>query len=163
MPSFDVVSRIDIQEVDNAVNNTRKEIDSRFDFRGSKTTIDIDKKANKINILTDSDMRAGEVRRMLIGHLVKRKVDTRSVSFGEPEGVGGSKIRLVGEFKEGLTKDEAQKVVKIIKGLNIKVQPAIQDEQVRVTAKKIDDLQAVITALKSADIDTALQFVNMKS
>lgn len=163
MPSFDAVSRVDLQEVDNAVNNTVKEIATRFDFRGSKTEVSLNKKDKVVVVTTDSEMRAGAVRDMLIGHLVKRKVDTRSVDFGDPKPAGGQMMRMEAKIKEGVDKDTARKMVARIKDSKLKVQAQIMDDIVRVTAKKIDDLQAVIRLLDSSDAEVPLQYVNMKS
>lgn len=163
MPSFDAVSKVDLQEVDNAVNNTVKEIATRFDFRGSKTEVSLDKKAKQLVVTTESEMRAKAVRDMLIGHLVKRKVDTRSVEFGEAKPAGGSLMRMEVKIKEGVDKDTARKIVALVKDSKIKVQAQIMDDMVRVTGKKIDDLQAVIRLLDGSEIETPLQYVNMKS
>lgn len=163
MPSFDAVNKVDLQEVDNAVNNTVKEIATRFDFRGSKTEVALDKKTKAIVVTTESDMRAKAVRDMLIGHLVKRKVDTKSVEFGEVKPAGGSLQRMEAKIVEGIDKDTAKKIVALIKDSKIKVQAQIMDDIVRVTGKKIDDLQAVIQLLTGKDFPTPLQYVNMKS
>uniref|UniRef100_A0A7C4EJK3 Nucleotide-binding protein ENR59_05615 n=1 Tax=Fundidesulfovibrio putealis TaxID=270496 RepID=A0A7C4EJK3_9BACT len=163
MPSFDAVSKVDLQEVDNAVNNTVKEIATRFDFRGSKTEVSLDKKNKVVAVTTENEMRAKAVRDMLIGHFVKRKVDTRSVEFGDPKPAGGSTVRLEAKIAEGVDKDTAKKIVAMIKDSKIKVQAQIMDDMVRVTGKKIDDLQAVISLLGKADLPTPLQYVNMKS
>lgn len=163
MPSFDAVSKVDLQEVDNAVNNTVKEIATRFDFRGSKTQIDLDKKTKAVVVVTESEMRAKAIRDMLIGHFVKRKVDTKSVEFEDAKPAGGSLMRMEAKIKEGVDKDTAKKIVAMIKDSKIKVQAQIMDDMVRVTGKKIDDLQAVITLLGKAELPTPLQYVNMKS
>lgn len=163
MPSFDAVSKVDLQEVDNAVNNTVKEIATRFDFRGSKTEVSLDKKSKLVSVVTESEMRAKAVRDMLIGHLVKRKVDVKSVEFGEAKPAGGSMQRLEAKIKEGIDKDTAKKIVAMIKDSKIKVQAQIMDDMVRVTGKKIDDLQAVIQLLGGVELPTPLQYVNMKS
>ncbi len=163
MPSFDAVSKVDLQEVDNAVNNTIKEIATRFDFRGSKTEVSLNKKDQVIVVTTENEMRAKAVRDMLIGHLVKRKVDTRSVEFGEVKPAGGSTQRLEAKIAEGIDKDTAKKIVALIKDSKIKVQAQIMDDMVRVTGKKIDDLQAVIQMLGGKELPTPLQYVNMKS
>ncbi|WP_027186449.1 YajQ family cyclic di-GMP-binding protein [Desulfovibrio inopinatus] len=163
MPSFDVVSRVDLQEIDNAVNNSLKEIASRFDFRGSKTELTFDKKNVVLHVSTESDMRLKAVRDMLIGHCVKRKVDVRALDFGDPKPGAGQSVKQDIKVKEGIDKDTAKKIVKLIKDSKLKVQSSIQDDQVRVTGKKIDDLQSVITLLKGQELDVALQFVNMKS
>lgn len=163
MPSFDAVSRVDLQEVDNAVNNTVKELATRFDFRGSKTDISLNKKDKAVVVNTDSEMRAKAVRDMLIGHLVKRKVDTRSLEFGDAKPAGGQMMRMEVTVKEGIDKEIAKKIVALIKDAKLKVQAQIMDDTVRVTGKKIDDLQAVINLLNGSELPTPLQYVNMKS
>jgi len=163
MPSFDAVSRVDLQEVDNAVNNTLKEIATRFDFRGTKTEVSLDKKTKTLVVTTENEMRAKAVRDMLIGHFVKRKVDTKSVEFGEIKPAGGSMQRMEVKIKEGIDKDTAKKIVAMIKDAKLKVQAQIMDDMVRVTGKKIDDLQAVIALLNTADLPTPVQHVNLKS
>ena len=163
MPSFDAVSKVDLQELDNAVNNTVKELATRFDFRGSKTEIALNKKDKVIAITTESEMRAKAVKDMLIGHCVKRKVDVRSLDFGEVKPAGGSTMRLEVAVKEGVDKDTARSIVALIKDSKLKVQAQIMDDLVRVTAKKIDDLQAVMKLLGSSGLETPLQYVNMKS
>jgi len=163
MPSFDAVSRVDLQEVDNAVNNMVKEIATRFDFRGSKTEVSLDKKSKLLVVTTESEMQAKAVREMLIGNLVKRKVDTKFVEFGEVKPAGGSLQRMEAKIKEGIDKDTARKIVALIKDSKLKVQAQIMDDMVRVTGKKIDDLQAVIALLNKTDLPTPLQHVNLKS
>lgn len=163
MPSFDAVSKVDLQEVDNAVNNSVKEIATRFDFKGSKTEISLDKKTKVLSVVTESEMRAKAVRDMLIGNFVKRKVDTKSVEFGDPKPAGGSLMRLECKIKEGIEKDVAKKITNLIKESKLKVQAQIMDDLVRVTGKKIDDLQAVMNLLNGADLPTPIQYVNMKS
>lgn len=163
MPSFDAVSKVDLQEVDNAVNNTVKEIATRFDFKGSKTEISLDKKTKVLTVTTESEMRAKAVREMLIGNMVKRKVDTRFMEFGEAKPAGGSLMRMEVKVKEGVDKDTARKITGLIKDSKIKVQAQIMDDMVRVTGKKIDDLQAVMRLLNSSELPTPLQYVNMKS
>lgn len=163
MPSFDAVSRVDLQEVDNAVNNTVKEIATRFDFRGSKTQVALDKKTKQVTVTTESEMRAKAVREMLIGHMVKRKVDVDSVEFGEAKPAGGSLMRMEARIKEGVDKESARKIVAIIKDSKLKVQAQIMDDMVRVTGKKIDDLQAVMQLLNGSSLPVPLQYVNMKS
>jgi uncharacterized protein YajQ (UPF0234 family) len=140
MASFDIVSRIDLQEVDNAVNISKKAILARYDFRGSKTEITLDKKDKKIHVLTEDEMKMRAVQDTLIENLVKRKI----------------------AIKEGVDSDQARNIVKMIKDKKLKVQAAIQDQQVRVTGKSIDDLQSVIQMLRAANLPVPLQFVNMQ-
>lgn len=164
MPSFDVVNEVNLQEVDNAINNTKKELANRYDFRGSKTTIELDKKENKINLHTEDEMKVRALQEMMAVNLSKRKIDPRAVEFGKVEPGQGQSVKVEIKIKQGLDKDAAREIVKLIKDTKLKVQAAIQDEQVRVTAKKIDDLQAVIKALREEpSIKVPLQFVNMKS
>ncbi len=162
MPSFDIVSRIDLQEVDNAVNITRKAILSRYDFRGSKTEIALDKKEKKIHVTTEDDMKLRAVQDTLIENLVKRKVDTKSLDVKASQMAAQGMIQREIAIKEGVDSDTARDIVKMIKDKKLKVQAAIQENQVRVTGKKIDDLQEVIQMLRGASLPIPLQFVNMQ-
>lgn len=162
MPSFDIVSKIDLQELDNAINNVKKEIQTRYDFKTGRAEIDLNKKDKKVTLLASDDMKVRAMQEMLSGHLVRRKLDPRCMEFAEPEDASGGAIRITATLREGVNKETGQKIVKLIKAAGIKVQPAIQDEQVRVTGKKIDDLQAVITLLNQESFDRPLQFENMK-
>jgi uncharacterized protein YajQ (UPF0234 family) len=162
MPSFDIVSRIDLQEVDNAVNITTKTILTRYDFRGSKTEISLDKKEKKIQVTTEDDMKMRAIQDTLIENLVKRKVDRRCLDPKTAEAAAQGMIRRDIVIKEGVDSDNARAIVKLIKDKKLKVQAAMQDGQVRVTGKKIDDLQEVIQMLRAAKIDIPLQFVNMQ-
>lgn len=162
MPSFDIVSELDLQEVDNAVNNVRKEVETRYDFKGIVTEMDFNRKTKVISLVTGDDMKIRAIRDMLISHFVRRKVDPKSMEFGEPEKTSRSQLKQDIKLHDGIDKDNARKLVKMIKDSKLKVQAAIQDEQVRVTGKKIDDLQAVIALLKNSDFELPLQYVNMK-
>lgn len=163
MPSFDIVSRIDLQEVDNAVNITKKTILSRYDFRGSKTEITLDKKDKKINVTTEDDMKMRAVQDTLIENLVKRKVDRKCLEPKENEMAAQGMIKREITIKEGVDSDNARAIVKMIKDKKLKVQAAIQGNQVRVTGKSIDDLQSVIQMLRASNQPIPLQFVNMQS
>jgi uncharacterized protein YajQ (UPF0234 family) len=162
MPSFDIVNRIDLQEVDNAVNITRKAILSRFDFRGSKTEILLDKKEKKLRITTEDEMKLRAVQDALIENLVKRKVDTKCLDAKPSQMAAQGMVQREIAIKEGVDSDTARNIVKMIKDKKMKVQAAIQENQVRVTAKKIDDLQEVIHMLRAASLPIPLQFVNMQ-
>lgn len=162
MPSFDIVSRIDLQEVDNAVNITKKAILSRYDFRQSKTEITLDKKDKKIHVTTEDDMRLRAVHDTLIENLVKRKVDRKCLEAKPPEMAAHGMIQREIVIKEGVDSDNARNIVKMIKDRKLKVQAAIQENQVRVTGKKIDDLQEVIQLLRSTSLPIPLQFINMQ-
>ena len=163
MPSFDIVSRVEMQEVDNAVNNTLRQIGQRYDFRGSKTELNLDKKEKKIHVLTEDRMKMEAVREALQQSAVKRKIDLKTLRFDDPQPAAGSNLKCDVVIREGIDQDTAKKIVKMIKDSKMKVQASIQGEEVRVTGKKIDDLQEVITMLKGADIEVPLQFVNMKN
>jgi uncharacterized protein YajQ (UPF0234 family) len=163
MPSFDIVSRIDLQELDNAVNITTKTILTRYDFRGSKTRIALDKKDKKIQVTTEDDMKMRAIQDTLIENLVKRKLDRRCLDPKAAEAAAQGMLRREIAIKEGVDSDTARNIVKMIKDKKLKVQAAIQENQVRVTGKKIDDLQVVIQMLRGANIAIPLQFVNMQS
>ena len=163
MPSFDVVSEVDIQEVDNTVNNLKKELTTRYDFKNSDTEVELNRKDGLITVITNDDMKMRALREMLISNAVKRGIDTKALEFEEVEKAGGSKLKRIVRLKKGIDKDNAKTVTKLIKESGLKVQSSIMDDKVRVTGKKIDDLQAVIKLLKGAELDIALQYVNMKS
>ena len=160
MPSFDVVSKVDMQEVSNAVQQTRKEVGQRYDFKGSKTQIEQEK--NVIRITSDNDFKVKAVVDVLQSKLVKRSVNLKSLEYGKIEPAAGGLARQVITIQQGLDTDAAREVVKIIKDSKIKVQAQVQEDQVRVTGKKRDDLQQVIQTLRAADFRRPLQFVNMR-
>ena len=162
MPSFDIVNRVDLQEVDNAVNITKKAILSRYDFRNSKTDISLDKKEKKIHVTTEDDMKLRAVQDALIENLVKRKVERKCLEPKASEPAAHGMIRRELGIKEGIDSDTARNIVKMIKDRKLKVQAAIQENQVRVTGKKIDDLQEVIQLLRGSQMPIPLQFVNMQ-
>lgn len=163
MPSFDIVNVVDLQEVDNACNNVRKELATRFDFRNVPTDLDLNKKDKRISLTTGSETHLKSVRELLTTHCVRRKVDPKSLEFGKHEPTSQGRVKAEIKIREGISKETAQKIVKAIKNSAFsKVQAAIQDEQVRVTGKKIDDLQGVIQLVKGLDLDVPVQFVNMK-
>ncbi len=163
MPSVDVVSRVDVQAIDNAVNNTKREVTSRFDFRNVETEIDFDRKTKKIHVQSGDEGKVMAIVDMLTTHSIRLKIDPRclEVKDMEPTSRGASKLDI--HIKEGLSQDTARKIVKLVKGMNVKVQPAIQGEEVRLTGKKIDELQAIMKALREQEYDLPLQFVNMKA
>ena len=162
MPSFDIVSRVDMQEMDNAINQVKKEISTRFDFRGSKTTIDLDRKEGKVTILTEDDMKLRAIKDMLIAKIVRRDIEASALDFGPHEKAGGDMVRQSVSIHNGIDIETARKVVKLIKDRKFKVQAAIQGEEVRVTGKQRDDLQEAIHAVKEADFGMPLQFVNYR-
>lgn len=161
MPSFDIVSKVDTQEVDNAVNQAIKEISQRYDFKGSKSEIKWEKK-EEITVIGDSDYKLKAVIDILQGKLVKRGVSLKALEYGKIEDASGGLKRQIIKIRQGIPTEKAKEIVKFIKDSGMKVQPQIQDEQVRVSGKKIDDLQAVIQMLKAKDMDINLQFINMR-
>ena len=163
MPSFDIVNRVDLQEIDNAINNVKKELATRYDFRNVTTEISLNRKDKRLHIVTGDEMKMDALRELLIGHCVRRKIDPKCLEFKDIEPTAKTAVKMDVDIKEGVNKDVAQAIVKKVKDLKIKVQTAIQDEQVRVTGKKIDDLQAVIQLVNSEQFSIPLQFVNMKS
>jgi uncharacterized protein YajQ (UPF0234 family) len=162
MPSFDIVSKLDPQTLDNAVNSARKEILGRFDFKTSKTTIDLDKKELIIKIHTEDEMRLNSVIDVIRMRMVKQGLDTRSLDEGKEVEASGFTIRKDIKVKQGIDKDTARKIQKDIKESKLKVSAQQMDDQIRVTSKKIDDLQAVIALCRRGTYDLPLQFVNMK-
>ncbi len=163
MPSVDVVSKVDLQALDNAINNVKREISTRFDFKNVKSEITFDRKAKSIHIVTGDDWKVKAVTEMLIGQCNRLKLDPRCLDIKEIESTSHGGVKMDILIKEGIPKETSQKIVKLIKGLKIKVKPAIQDAQVRLTGKKIDDLQEIMRLLKEQDYNIPLQFVNMKS
>lgn len=163
MPSFDIVSKVDAQTLDNAINNAKKEILNRYDFSSSKTEIDLDKKTNVIHILTENDMRAKAIGDTIISRMIKQNLDAQSLDFGKEIYASGNMIKKEISVKQGIEKEIAKKIVKHIKDSKIKVEASIMDDQVRVSGKKLDDLQAVISFLRREDFGQPLQYINMRS
>lgn len=163
MPTFDIVSKVDGQTLDNAINNAKKEILNRFDFSDSKSTIELDKKTNEVTIVTENEMRLKAIEGSMISRMVKQGLDPQSMDFGQEEYASGNMIRKEIKIKEGIDKETAKKVVKKIKDSGLKVQVSIMDDQVRVQGKKIDDLQAVIALCRKEDFGQPLQYVNMRN
>ena len=162
MPSLDIVSKVNMQEVDNAVNQAQKEMQQRYDFKGSKSEIKWEKK-EEMTILADDDSKLASVIDILQTKFVKRGVSLKALDFEKVEDAAGSMKRQVVKLRMGIPTEKAKQIIKIIKDAKLKVQTQIQDEQVRVTGKKIDDLQEVIQLLKGKDVDIDLQFENMRS
>ena len=160
MPSFDVVSRIDHQEIDNAIGNAIREITTRYDFKGSNTSIE--KKDNSIAVLTDDEMKAGQVNDMLVTHFVRRKVDPLCLKKKELEKAGGNKIKQIYDLIEGIDQSICKKLIADVKSSKIKVQVKINGNELRVDGKKKDDLQSVIQLIESSNIGIPIQFINFK-
>lgn len=163
MPSFDIVSKIDAQTLDNAINNAKKEILNRYDFNTSKSTIELDKKTNLITIVTEDDMRLKAIIDSIISRMMKQNLDANSLDFGKETIASGNMIRKEITIKEGIDRETAKKIVAKIKDSKLKVQPSMMDDQVRVQSKNIDDLQKVIQLCRSEDFGQPLQYINMRN
>ena len=162
MPSFDIVSKVEIQALDNAVNVVSKEITNRFDFKGSPVKIDLDKKEYKLTIETDDDMKMRQLLDVLVSRAHKQGIAPQAFDFSKDAYPSGKIVRKEVSVRNGLKQEDAKKVVKLIKDSGLKVQPQIMDDLVRVTGKKIDDLQEVIKLLQDANLDYPLQYINMR-
>ena len=162
MPSFDIVSELNMQEVDNAINQSKKELENRYDLRGTHSAIDWDKK-DIITLTSNEESRVAVVKDILQSKLHKRGVDMSSVKWEKPEPAGGMLWKQKGSLKQGIDKESAKEIVKNIKDSKLKVQAQIMDEQVRVTSKSIDELQATIAHCKVQKFGLPLQFTNMRS
>lgn len=162
MPSFDITSKVDLQTLDNAVNTVKKEISNRFDFRDSPVDIALSKKDFVINISVESDMKMQQVIDVLISRSIKQGIDGNAFDFSKDAYPSGKVVKKEVPVTNGLKQDDAKKIVKLIKESGMKVQVQIMDEIVRVTGKKIDDLQAVISLCKGGNFNFPLQYINMK-
>ncbi|MDP2912830.1 MAG: YajQ family cyclic di-GMP-binding protein [Candidatus Omnitrophota bacterium] len=160
--SFDIVSEADLQEVDNAVNQAKTEIGQRFDFKGSKSSIEYSRSEKKITLVGDDDFKLRSVREILSGRLVKRGVSIKFLTFDEPQKVFGGCLQQAAGLASGIPHENAKELVKIIKGLGLKVQAQIEGEKIRVVSSKKDDLQAVITHLRKIDFPLAFTFCNYR-
>jgi len=160
MPSFDVVSKVDLQEVDNALNQTRKEVAQRYDLKDAKTEIGWDQK--EMIITSADDFKVKAVVDVLQSKLVRRNVPIKNLDYGKVEPAAGGRARQVIKVQQGIDSEKAREITKMVKSSGIKVQAQILEDQVRVNGKKKDDLQAIIQALRAADFGIALQFVNFR-
>ena len=160
MPSFDVVSKLDMQEVDNAVNQTKKELSTRYDFRGTAT--ELEQTPDGIVVRSADKEHLGAAYKVLMERMVKRGVSLKALDPQEPEPAAKQSLRQLIKLKEGIATDKGKELVKLIKDSKLKVQGQIQDEQVRVTGKNRDDLQAAIKLLRGADVGLDLQFINFR-
>ncbi|MGB8194603.1 MAG: YajQ family cyclic di-GMP-binding protein [Chitinophagaceae bacterium] len=163
MPSFDIASKVDVQLLDNAVNVTRKEITNRFDFKDSHVVIDLNKKDFKIDVEADDDMKMRQLTDVLMSRAMKQGIDPKAFDFTKESYPSGKVTKKEIPVKNGLSQEDAKKITKLIKESGLKVQAQIMDDLVRVTGKKIDDLQDVIQVCKNAGLEVALQFTNMRS
>lgn len=163
MPSFDILSKVDPQALDNAVNVVKKEIVNRFDFKGAHVVIDLNKKEFKLNIETDDDMKMRQLMDVLINRAHKQGIAPEAFDTSKESYPSGKVVKKEVIVKNGLKQEDAKKIVKLIKDSGLKVQAAIMDDIIRVTAKKIDDLQEVIQLCRGGDLGLALQYENMRA
>lgn len=162
MPSFDIASSVDIQTLDNAINVVKKEITNRFDFKGNHVVIDLIKKEYLIKLESESDMKIQQIVDVIISRSMKQGIDPSAFDFSKESYPSGKIFKKDVTVRNGLKQEDAKKVVKLIKDSGLKVQAAIMDDIVRVTGKKIDDLQEVIAACRAANLGLPLQYINMK-
>ncbi|MBI1937071.1 MAG: YajQ family cyclic di-GMP-binding protein [Ignavibacteriales bacterium] len=160
--SFDIVSEVDFQEIDNALNQTKKELQQRYDLKDSATELILNKKEKQIVMNTKDDYSRKQSVDILQSKFIKRGISIKAMKIKEPEPAANGRIKQVIDLQSGISKENAKLITKIIKESKLKVNAQIQDEQVRVTAAKIDDLQAVIKLVKETDLDFPVQFTNYK-
>jgi uncharacterized protein YajQ (UPF0234 family) len=160
MPSFDIVSKVDMQEVDNAVNQAIKEIGQRYDFKGSKCQITPEK--DSVKILADDDYKLKAVVDVLQSKFLKRNISIKALQYGKVEPASGGMVRQIISVQQGISKEKAKDIITAIKESKLKVQAQIQDDQVRVIGKNRDDLQDAIQLLKGKDMDVEMQFTNFR-
>jgi cyclic-di-GMP-binding protein len=160
MPSFDVVSKTELAEVDNAIQGAMREIGTRFDFKGSKCTIE--RKEALITLLADDDMKLRQMQELLRGYVVRRKLDASCLEFKDPQTASGNTLRQEVAVKQGIDQTLAKRIVKDIKDSKMKVQVSIQGDELRVSGKKKDDLQDAIAFIRNLKIEQPLQFVNFR-
>ncbi len=160
MPSFDIVSQTDLAEVDNALQNLAREITQRYDFKGSNSRVE--RKDSELTIHADDDLKLKQMHELLQGHLAKRKIEPGVLDYKTPEKAAGQSVRQVVAVKTGIDKELARQLVKDIKNAKLKVQVAIQGDELRVTGKKRDDLQEAIAYVKGLGIEQPLQFINFR-
>ncbi len=160
MPSFDIVSKTEIAEVDNAVQGAMREISTRYDFKGGNCSIE--RTDDVLTIKADDDLKLKQVQELLRGYMAKRKIDVGALDFAKPEAASGNSVRQTVTVKQGVERELGQKIVKAIKAAKIKAQVAIQGDELRVSGKKRDDLQAAIEVVKGMKNEMPLQYVNFR-
>ncbi len=162
MPSFDVVSKTDMQEIANAVAGAQKEIGQRFDFKGSKSSLELKDKEQEIIILADDALKLKQVQELLRTYITRRKLDISCLDLGKEENASGNMVRQTVKIKQGIDQETAKKISKNIKDSKMKVQCAIQGDEIRISGKKRDELQEAIAFIKTLGIEQPLQFINFR-
>ncbi len=160
--SFDIVCEVNMQEVNNAVDQAMKEIRQRFDFKGSKSNIELDKGKGVVTLLSDDEQKLKSVIDILQSKLIKRGVSLKALSYGKVEAAAGGTVRQLITLQQGIPQEKAKEIVRLIKETKLKVNAEIQKDQIRVRGKKIDDLQSIIAKIKEKDFGIALQFTNYR-
>lgn len=163
MASFDIVSKVDTQTLDNAINTAKREVETRYDLRGSNSTIEFDKKALTIKVGTEDHLKLDSIVDILLERSTKQKIDVKSYDLKEEPQPSGKLLNKTIKIQNGIEREKAKKIIKAIKEMKVKVEAQIQDDQIRVNGKKFDDLQAVMAMCRATDFEVPLQFENMKS
>lgn len=158
--SFDIVSKVELPEVQNAFQIALKEISTRYDFKGSKSDISLDKE--ELVLVSDDEFKLSQLKDVLVSKLIKRNVPTKNIDYGKVENASGGTVRQRAKLVQGIDKDNAKKINTIIKNSGLKVKSQVQDDQVRVTGKNKDDLQQIISAVRGADLPIDVQFINFR-
>ena len=158
--SFDIVSKIDMSEVSNAINMAMKEIKTRYDFKGSKSDVRLEN--DELVLVSDDEFKLSQVKDILLSKLIKREVPVKNIDYGKTENAAGGTVRQRAKLLQGIDKENAKKINTIIKNSKLKVKSQIQDDQIRVTGKNRDDLQQIISAIRSADLPIDVQFINYR-
>jgi len=159
---FDISAKLDMQEMKNAVIMAQKELATRFDFKGIKAEIELNETAKVLNLISSSDQKIDALKDILVSKLIKRNIAGKSLEEIKTEGISGGNIKIIYKIVDSIEKDEAKEIVKAIKAMKLKVSPSIQGDEVRVSGKKIDDLQSVMTEVKKLDLKAPLVFGNFK-
>lgn len=163
MPSFDIISKIDVQTLDNAINSAKREIETRYDLRGSNSSIELDRKNLTIKLSTEDTMKMDAIEKIVLERSTKQHIDVRSYDLSQEPQPSGKLVLKTIKVQQGIEREKAKKIIKVIKDSGLKVQPQIMDDLIRVNGKKLDDLQQVIALCKAQDLEIPLQFENMKS
>ena len=162
MPSFDIISKVDQQEIDNVVNSVNRELSNRYDFKDSNFTIEFNKKDELIRIKAEDEYKLEQIGSSLKIYATKRNIDIKFFTFDDIEKLGGKNIVQNIRIIQGIDKDNSKKIIKITKDSKLKIQASIQGDEIRVTGKKIDDLQDMMSKIKSSDLPISLQFINFR-
>ena len=158
--SFDIVSKVDLSEVTNAINMTMKEIQNRYDFKGSKSNITLE--GDELVLISDDEFKMNQLKDVLLGRLIKRQVPVKNLQYGKLENAAGGTVRQRAKLVQGIDRENAKKINTIIKNSKLKVKSQVQDDQIRVSGKSKDDLQKVIALIREADLPIDVQFVNFR-